>query len=100
MRNRTTYEWVCETLDAEGEIVECHYTTTLAECLQLATAGDDLGLVQRIGNDDDGELERAYAYVQPAAGRPGRELPEYFDNGARVPQRFHAELSRVAELSA
>lgn len=99
MRNRTTYEWVCETLDADGEIIECHYTTTLSECLQLAMPGDDLGVVQRIGNDEDGEVERSYAYVQPALGRVGHELPEYFDNGARVPQRFSVELSRVTGVS-
>ena len=47
-----------------------------------------LVLLWHIGNDVDGELERSYAYVQD-----GR-LPIEFENGRKVPQRYHRELER------
>jgi hypothetical protein len=51
----------------------------------------------RDGNDDDGELERAYAYCQPGPSGSGLVLPDFFDNGwHRVPKRFHAEVKRTA----
>jgi hypothetical protein len=90
-----TYEWTWELCDTEGEIIDQGFWDSLRECREDAPAGADLALMWRDGNDDDGELERAYAYCQPGPTGSGLVLPDFFDNGwHRVPKRFHAEVRR------
>lgn len=89
-RTKSTYEWAWEATDESGEITDCDYFPTLAECQGQALTGADVALVKRYGNDDDGEVGRTYAYLQ--AGPEGElKLPETFDDGTTVPQRFHKE---------
>lgn len=91
---RVSYEWTWEVEDEYGDIVEQGFGDTLAECLREAPDEAELALMRRFGSDDDGELERGYAYCQPNPNGPGLVLPECFDNGFTVPQRFHAEVAR------
>jgi hypothetical protein len=94
----TTYEWVIETLEDEGEdIAEVNHAETYAEALRWASSIEgryDIGLVRDVGNDLVGITDRAWAYVKEGA------LPETFsygageDSGIRVPKRFHEELAR------
>ena len=89
----TAYEWTWETTDAHGDITDCGYTATLTECRQESPAGAECALVRRRGNDDEGEVERGYAYCQPSPTGTGLVLPQFFDDGAKVPQKFHAEIA-------
>ena len=87
-RDRVTYEWVWELMDGE-EILDCGYYPTYREAKSDAPDGVvEFALCRRVGNDDDGEIEREYAYVD------GNGLPERFDAGSVVPKRFHAEVAR------
>lgn len=85
-RDRVTYEWVWELTDEHDDIVEHQYLDTYREMVSSAPAGADFGLCRRVGNDDDGEIEREYAYIERGV------LPERFDGGSTVPQRFHKEV--------
>lgn len=93
-RIRSTYEWAWEVTDEHGDIAECDYLSTLAECRQMGPAEADLALVRFYGNDEDGIVERTYAYCQPGPTGSGIVLPRFFEDGSEVPQRFHAEVSR------
>ncbi len=113
MRNKITFEWDIETLEAaregddyEGEpdILDHSHADTLREftrdmlALALHGQGARLVLVRNVGNEFDGITDRAWAYVN------GGELPgcfEYCDGagnvGPGVPRRFHTELLRWRE---
>ena len=92
-----SYEWTWEVEDASGDIISQGFYPTLRECLREADSPNaHFALMWREGNDDDGELDRAYAYCERSAGR--YILPEFFDNGwHKVPQRFHKETLRIEE---
>lgn len=94
LRATVAYEWAWEVTDDYGDIVACEYLSTFAECQTDAPAGADIALVQRWGNDLIGEEEgRGYAYCQPGPDGTGLVLPEFFDNGKRVPQRLRKEVT-------
>lgn len=90
-RNRVTYEWAWEATDEAGDITDCEYYPSLALCQEEALRGADLALVKRYGNDDDGEVDRTYAYCEPGDDG-GLVLPDVFEDGTKVPQRFHREV--------
>lgn len=90
-----TYEWDCETLNADGEIVDHHHGDRLRDVSWPATDRERLVLVR----DDD--VERLWAYVDESRMLPshfsrleadGKEYPTQF----KVPQRFHREIAREA----
>ena len=90
-----SYEWTWEVTDSYGDIIDQGFWTTLTECRRDAPPEADIALMWRDGNNDDGELERAYAYCQPGPEGHGLTLPDFFDNGwHKVPKRFHAEVRR------
>ena len=93
-RMKVTYEWAWEVTDEDGDITDCDYLTSLAECRQMGPADADLALVKSYGNDDDGLVERFYAYCQPGPAGTGLVLPQFFEDGTPVPQRFHKEVAR------
>jgi hypothetical protein len=82
----TTYEWTYEVPDAHGDITEQEFYDSLRECMAAAPLTAEIALVRIVGNDDEGVLYRGYAYME------GGTLPPTFDDGARVPQRFHGEV--------
>jgi len=93
MRNGVSYEWDIETL--EGEDVVDHHHSDKLDFLNLPRAVPNehgghevLVLVRDVGNWEDGLISRTWAYVQSGT------LPETFDDGTKVPKRFHAEHKR------
>ena len=94
LRPKSSYEWCYEIVESDGDIVDCQYWATYAECRENAPSDAEIALVWRYGNDLIGEEDRAYAYCIPADNGDGLQLPECFDNDRKVPQRFHAEVAR------
>lgn len=82
------YEWSVEVEDENGDIVESEFATTLNSLLEYE---GNIVLVRRVGSEEDGEVDRLWAYVEDG------KLPEYFSDGSnvkievRVPKRFHKE---------
>ena len=89
---RTYYEWDVEEVDSDGDVSDHDFDEKLSVLLKAHPIGENesLVLVYNLGSELDGIQDRAWAYVKEG------ELPEEFDNGYRVPMRFHHELSRVA----
>jgi hypothetical protein len=88
------YEWVIEPTDDNGDILESLHADTYREAIQVAAQCDypdqhrvDIGLVRDQGSDSEGIEDRQWAYMTEDG-----KLPECFDGGSKVPQRFHAEL--------
>lgn len=94
LRPKSSYEWCYEIVDNHGDIVDCQYWATYAECRKHAPSGAEIALVWRYGNDLIGEEDRAYAYCVQADNGDELQLPKYFDNDRRVPQKFHVEVAR------
>ena len=92
---RVSYEWDLEEVDEYGDIVDHHWCD---KCPGLPTEPNlELVLIRDVhrglAGDDfnmSADLEhRSWAYV-----RDGK-LPEFFDDGEKVPKRFHAELAKA-----
>lgn len=92
MSRTTTYEWVVESIDEHGDVQDLDFWDTYAEARRAAAgpgpgiARVEVGLVRSVWRDDGELLRRGYAYLDEG------ELPEAFDDGARVPQRFRKEV--------
>jgi hypothetical protein len=82
-KDKLTYEWAIETLDSNGDIYDVDHSETFPTDIP---ENADVALTRIIGNDQDGIKHRQYAYL--ADGK----LPETFENGVRVPKRFHVEV--------
>lgn len=89
----TTFEWCWEVTDDYGDIIEHEYCPTLEECISTAPTGADMALVRHLGSEDEGELERGYAYLESSPNGT-LTLPERFDNGTKVPARFHSTITK------
>lgn len=93
MRNKISYEWVFEEYDNNGDIIDPLFSDKLIDAQREAegcfTHEYEIALVRNEGTEEDGLQVREYAYIT-AEG----ELPEEFDDGYKVPQRFHKELAR------
>ena len=106
MADKVFYEWDTETIDENGDVHDHNFfesplfdrfVWTDGEGNQVAADLDDneeLVLVFNTGNAHEGITDRAWAYVDLDTGK----LPEKFDNGRKVPKRFHAELERWVKL--
>jgi hypothetical protein len=84
-KDKLTYEWAIETLDSNGDIYDVDHSETFPTDIP---ENADVALTRIIGNDQDGIKHRQYAYL--ADGK----LPETFENGVRVPKRFHVEVAK------
>jgi len=82
----TNYEWDLETY--EGDDIIDHWFAEKLSNLPLPAATQVLVLVRRVGYPDEGVGDREWAYIQDG------KLPEIFDGGTRVPQRFHREYEQ------
>ena len=88
------YEWAIEHTDQHGDIIDIDHADKLTEfgSMQAQDNVKDtkpvLTLIRHIGNDDEGELDRTYAY--PIQTR----LPPEFEDGKKIPKRFREELVR------
>jgi len=86
----TVYEWVVETVDSDGDIIDSNFNEKLSEL-----DPDDLShlaLVRNQGNEPEGLTDRLWAYVTNGI------LPEVFSDSSgtpttyKVPKRFVKEL--------
>lgn len=99
-RNTVDYEWDVEVLDEHGDIEDHHFHVSAMDMVKEHTENpqSDMVLVRSVGNNDDGVVDRLWAYVKDG------KLPEYFedsnrrDTGYRVPKRFHEELRKAQEV--
>lgn len=94
------YEWAVEmtttveTAEHEvGEVLDVHHFDAYAGAVDLAAGAAEDGTEWRIVLVRDDDTGRSWAYME------GGVLPEHFDDAygrevARVPQRFHKEVSR------
>lgn len=90
------YEWVTEYVDAHGDVLDTDGYATLAEALRTAPQADGcqrtIVLVRDV-IDIAGVEDRQWAY--PTA----QGLPATFDQGTKVPARFHQEYARSLDRS-
>ena len=86
---RIDYEWDIESVDEYGDIVDHGFNESCPT--EPLPAGSDLVLVKSY-LDPTGSFieEKAWAYT-----RGTNELPEEFDDGSKVPVRFHKELRKA-----
>ena len=90
---RTHYDWCCEELADGGEdadIEELYHVDTYAEAVDRM--GDfkfaRVSLTRDRGSEAEGLQDRQFAYVEDDG-----TLPEEFDGGAKIPKRFHNEVT-------
>lgn len=92
MAYRAYYEWNAEEWDEYDDILDHDHADKL-ETLKLHHKGDStrhIVLIKDIWCPIEEDLKsRAYAYVENG------ELPENFDDGSKVPQRFINEFNKV-----
>ncbi len=98
--DRTWYEWDIETIDKRDNIEDHDFDDRLADLAPRHKYDPDgpacfLVLVRNWGNEHDGLLNRQWAYVT----RSG-ELPNEFDGGDKVPQKFKTELRKHRSWAA
>lgn len=84
----TRYEWCYETTDEHGDILSGDFEDKLKD-FQDNRKTSQLCLVRNVGDEIDGVQYRSWAYVENG------KLPEYFEDGYKVPMRFHQELQRA-----
>ena len=86
MTNTVDYEWTIEDTDSYGDI---HGTDEMSVASAISRSRTEsyienrkpvLVLVRMEGNQDEGLLDRQYAYIKSG------ELPKEFDGGALVPK--------------
>jgi len=86
MTNTVHYEWTIEDTDAYGDIHETQSMDVVEAVIRSRTESytDNckpvLVLVRQEGNEDEGNVDRQWAYLQSG------ELPKEFDGGALVPK--------------
>ena len=97
MKKELCYEWSLETLDENHDIMDCNFEDTLTFD-KGSLEGNDLCLLRNIGNEEEGLIDRVYAYVKDG------KLPAYFEsemggegNSYKIPERFHKELSKYLD---
>lgn len=94
MRNKVNYEWCYESIDMNSDIDEVDFEDRLIN-FQDNRKTDTLCLIRREGNEEDGEIDRVYAYVKNG------ELPNCFEDGTGseypsflVPDKYKVELKK------
>ena len=85
MRSKVSYEWTLETMEGE-DVAELDFADSLSEYSTVNPSQRHV-LVRDWGNENQGLQDRQWAYVE------GWRLPDEFDGGAKVPQRFQSELA-------
>lgn len=85
-----SYEWVFEEYDEYGDIIDPLFAYTLAEALKNEPENINhiigIALVRNEGDDIDGLQVREYAYIKNG------QLPIEFDDGYKIPKKFHKEV--------
>jgi len=120
-RNKVSYEWSIQTINTiSHDVYVNEFENKLAgyDADDLRDAikrrhnksrtheGYQLVLIRYFGNEDDGEQDREYAEVHQAFEvidgnaipiNNKWQLPVRFDEGNKVPQRFHNELGSAVK---
>lgn len=109
MQMQKSYEWDLEWLDRDGDIsdhdfqdagkmldLQQHLSQWTPEKLYEANRKEVcFVLVLNVGNEDEGLVDRSWAYTQfTEAGEPS--LPEYFQDGQRVPKKYREQFAKWA----
>jgi hypothetical protein len=111
MQMQKRYEWDLEALvpDQEDEILDHDFRDagtmqdlrkhlsrwTPEELYEADNKTMCFVLVLNVGNDDEGLVDRSWAYTQfTEAGEPS--LPEYFEDGQRVPKKYREQFAKWA----
>ena len=86
--SKISYEWDLETIDENGDIVNHDHSYTLKELNKISRNQRLVLVCDQV--DGWGNLtKRSWADVDDDA------LPQSFDCGRKVPQKFHRELNHV-----
>tara|TARA_R110000824_G_scaffold131802_1_gene294059 strand:- start:331 stop:675 length:345 start_codon:yes stop_codon:yes gene_type:complete len=96
MRDKIFYEWDEEEIDENGNIYNHNHFEpgTMYQRYVRAHNAADLANNEELVLVYNTMTDRAWAYVDLDTGK----LPEKFDNGRKVPNRFHLELARWVKL--
>lgn len=89
LKTCTSYEWVAEKLDSNGDVEEVSQATSFVEVSKFFVDAPTvaIALCRRVHSIVDGdEVDRQYAYVENGA------LPEFFEGGCKVPKKFKGEF--------
>lgn len=88
IKNEVYYEWVVEQVDEHGDIQDTYQASSYKEAVEEETTHQvkQIALKRDKGNDDDGVVERGYAYVVDGI------LAERFDSGQKVPAKYLKEV--------
>lgn len=90
------YEWDIEHLDRFGDIIDHEFVDKYPGTRDFDETGQVVVLVKSYarglsGREDSFFIEdRTWAYIDNG------KLPEEFEDGTRVPVRFHAEVKRFS----
>lgn len=88
-----SYEWCREYVDQYDDILDHDHSERLADIVEQRTVRDAVSsrvtLIRDQGNDEDGLLERGYAY--PVDG----VMPSVFDCGHKVPAKYLKEWDKL-----
>lgn len=99
MPNKVQYEWDCEAYDPEDETGDCDHNhgDTLAEVF-TDEPNSKIVLVRDEYNDDDGVVDRSWAYLIDGKLPEWTSMPdsrnEYTIKCHKVPKRFHDEVAK------
>ena len=93
MKSKVTYEWCCEYVNSDGDIVDCDFSEKLSDIYPARLWRDvrrrdyqpTFCLIRNYGNDEDGLLDRGYAYA----------TEYYFDSGQKVPSPKFNQLLKL-----
>lgn len=92
MRTKIIYEWDLELSDGNEVLDHSHFDTCpglpTEKNVSLVLIRDVWECDEKTGEPDDLE-DRSWAYIKDG------KLPKTFDDGFKVPQRFHKELEKA-----
>lgn len=88
-KNDVYYEWVVEQVDEHDDIQDTYAVDSYQEALKEDStyARKCIALKRDKGNDDDGVVERGYAYVVDG------NIEERFCSGQKVPAKYLREVT-------
>jgi hypothetical protein len=91
MRDKVIYEYVIELKDVFGDIMNLLFYDNLKELYPHIpdTMNYDIALVRTTGNDNEGVKDKSYAYFING------KLPDNFDDGFKVPQKYLKECLNI-----
>jgi hypothetical protein len=95
MKYKVIHEWLVESVDQHGDIIDSNCYPTLTDAISTTLdcpEGMDyyrIGLVRDEGNDDAGLVDRQWAYILNDG-----TLEDEYSKGAIIPEKFRAEFAK------